>query len=1020
MNRSLIACWVVLGWFLTAGLPAADWPQYRYDAQRSAASPERLPDELHLAWRRELPAPRPAFPAEVRLRFDESYEPVVEGKTLFLPSMVTDTVTALDTDSGAERWRFFAEGPVRFAPAVWRGNVYFVSDDGCLYCVSAADGSLRWRYRHPAAEKADRKLLGHGRLISLRPARGGPVVKDGVVYFGAGIWSTYGVAVAAVDALTGKNVWANTDSDHIARANMDHCVANEAGLSPQGYLALIHETLVVPCGAQLPAFLDPKTGVASDYTMGWGGRNGLPKGTWFVAGGRNYLSHGGDLYDLSRPNDERFLEGRWKPEAKTMLYPGGRTRLDIDPTNHKDLGAFRQPVFDGDVMYSGDGDIVASSLLDVRLVERSKSPVPPLRRNDTYPDKWQGHFAEIWRMKTELKLHIKAGDQLYLGGQGIVAAARTVGTGEEPRIAWQTTLDGTPHSMIAADGKLFVVTDEGSLYAFGDKKGEPKVYALSKAPLPTDAAATREADEILKAARVREGYALVLGITDGRLVEQLLARSDLNLIVIDEDAQQVAALRERLHRAGLYGIRASAHVGDPFSYPLPPYMAHLIVSEDWAQADSSGQAIVETVFHPLRPYGGTACLAIAAAERERLLKEFADSGPAEPSVRQAGELLLVSREGPLPGSAPWSHGDANAANTGASEDRFLTAPMELLWFDGPARWIRTPGATLVRVAGGRMFLKAQNLIAVDVFTGRRLWEVALPFPHTVIDQMIAIDDAIYITGDRTCFVIDPATGREMKRIELPAEMDQPWSNLRVEREFLIGQSGPHLLCLNRASSQIVWQYECGCPSLSVAVGNGRVFCAELANKRRGNTQTFTRAFKLETGNLVWQQPGGSILRYSREGDLLVRWSDVLRGTDGSVLAELPDPTPAPDETPASVPRPLFVVGEKLLLGTAETLAVYDLPDGKATGQTLTWTRRGCTIPRASSNMVTTRVLGNAACIDLATGDTVHFWNVRAACSNNLFPADGLLNMPSLTGGCTCNYLPVSQAFVPTQVIARAP
>jgi hypothetical protein len=147
---------------------------------------------------------------------------------------------------------------------------------------------------------------------------------------------------------------------------------------------------------------------------------------------------------------------------------------------------------------------------------------------------------------------------------------------------------------------------------------------------------------------------------------------------------------------------------------------------------------------------------------------------------------------------------------------------------------------------------------------------------------------------------------------------------------------------------------------------------------------------------------------------------VLRGTDGSALAELPDPTPAPDKTPASVPRPLFVVGQKLLLGTAETLAVYDLSDGKATGQTLTWTRRGCTIPRASSNMVTPRVLGNAACINLTTGDTVHFWNVRAACSNNLFPADGLLNMPSLTGGCTCNYLPVSQAFVPAQVIARAP
>jgi hypothetical protein len=44
--------------------------------------------------------------------------------------------------------------------------------------------------------------------------------------------------------------------------------------------------------------------------------------------------------------------------------------------------------------------------------------------------------------------------------------------------------------------------------------------------------------------------------------------------------------------------------------------------------------------------------------------------------------------------------------------------------------------------------------------------------------------------------------------------------------------------------------------------------------------------------------------------------------------------------------------------------------------------------------------------------------VRAACSNNLFAADGVFNMPNLTGGCTCNYLPVSQAFVPRAVVER--
>ncbi len=144
-------------------LLSADWPQFRYDAGRTAASPEALAEQLHLRWIRELGTPRPAFPLEVRLLFDASYEPVVAGQTLFVPSMVNDSVTALDTETGVQRWRFFAEGPVRFAPVVWRGRVYVVSDDGYLYCLNAADGELLWKYRGLPRESRDRKLLAHGR-----------------------------------------------------------------------------------------------------------------------------------------------------------------------------------------------------------------------------------------------------------------------------------------------------------------------------------------------------------------------------------------------------------------------------------------------------------------------------------------------------------------------------------------------------------------------------------------------------------------------------------------------------------------------------------------------------------------------------------------------------------------------------------------------------------------------------------------------------------------------------------------
>ena len=143
--RAIVSC-VILSMSCIAAR-AADWPQWRHDAARSGVTPEELPAELHLRWVREFPMPRLAWPGQAELLFDRSYEPVVAGKTMFVPCNVNDSVTALDTETGEVRWRFFAEGPVRFAPVAGQGKVYFASDDGCLYCLDAANGNLNWRFR---------------------------------------------------------------------------------------------------------------------------------------------------------------------------------------------------------------------------------------------------------------------------------------------------------------------------------------------------------------------------------------------------------------------------------------------------------------------------------------------------------------------------------------------------------------------------------------------------------------------------------------------------------------------------------------------------------------------------------------------------------------------------------------------------------------------------------------------------------------------------------------------------------
>ena len=104
------------------------------------------------------------------MQFDRSYQPVVAGGALFLGSTLNDSVTAYDLQSGAEKWRFYADGPVRVTPAVWKDRLLVASDDGHLYCLGTADGKLRWRFR---GGPRDRRLLGNERLISAWPRAAG-------------------------------------------------------------------------------------------------------------------------------------------------------------------------------------------------------------------------------------------------------------------------------------------------------------------------------------------------------------------------------------------------------------------------------------------------------------------------------------------------------------------------------------------------------------------------------------------------------------------------------------------------------------------------------------------------------------------------------------------------------------------------------------------------------------------------------------------------------------------------------
>ena len=310
-------------------LQAADWPMWRHDASRSGRTSANPPEKLKVLWQRQLPHAQPAFRSS-RLQFDRGVEPVVQGKTLVYASALNDRVTGLDTDSGRERWRFYTEGPVRFAPVCWRESVFVASDDGHLYSLDLENGSLRWKFR---AVPSHRRIFGNRRLISAWPLRGGPVVHDGVLYFAAGVWSFEGVFVYALDASSGKVRWRNDRAAFVYGAH-PHGAEGFGGLTPQGYLVVAGDDLIVPCGTAYPATFDRHNGTLKSFELPARGR--FPGGWFAFADSKEAKDRrrGKVQFDRdvnSQRHEDNLRHGSGVAGAASTVEFGGHTRSYKDP-----------------------------------------------------------------------------------------------------------------------------------------------------------------------------------------------------------------------------------------------------------------------------------------------------------------------------------------------------------------------------------------------------------------------------------------------------------------------------------------------------------------------------------------------------------------------------------------------------------------------------------------------------------------------------------------------------------------
>jgi len=170
----------------------ADWPTFRHDAERSGAVKTTIrPTGLKRTWSTELGG--------------KLSTPVVADGKLFVASEDAHCVHAIDAVTGEHLWSFTTGGRVDSPPTIWQGRALFGSADGHVYCVSASDGRLAWRYR---AAPEDQRMMAFEQLESVWPVHGSVLVLNDVLYCVAGrsMFVDGGLRMLRLDAKTGRKL----------------------------------------------------------------------------------------------------------------------------------------------------------------------------------------------------------------------------------------------------------------------------------------------------------------------------------------------------------------------------------------------------------------------------------------------------------------------------------------------------------------------------------------------------------------------------------------------------------------------------------------------------------------------------------------------------------------------------------------------------------------------------------------------------------------------------------------------
>ncbi len=1029
-----------------------------FNANRKGYMPRDLAPPYHLVWTHKARhKPRPAWkePAWETQRIDMDYAYAISaGEGLvYVASSSDHAIHALDLETGEPRWRFFTEGPVRLAPAVYDGKVYASSDDGVVYCLEGATGRLIWKYR---PDIPDERLIGNEQMISRWPARSGVLVVDGKAYTTFGMWSPEGIVVTCLDAETGTVLWQN-DSSGTKYATQPHYEAM-GGVSPQGYLALCGDVLVVPCGRATPGFFDRATG-----ELLYNESEGLfPGGAWTMT--YDDLAFTPCEY-LKKPNPERpnKAEADICDEA-TVVGIRARDGQEVFHLN----GVLKGVIDDnGRMSLIGPGKLVSIELKDV-LEAAPDSYVAKMGSSEGHMvdaakyQRWETPVDRIYEL-------IQAGSTLIAGGRGALACYNA----EDGSKTWEAKLAGDVHELLIADQSLLVSTTEGEIHCFQtESHGEPTVTGPMRRDVIGASPSVKYARAALSAGGVSDGYGLVLGNADVAYLAEFARQSKLTWHWA-AGPRSLGMTRQRLADAGLYGTRIAIHSVAANPLPYADYSANLLVFNVMSAADLQHVSASE-VYRVLRPCGGVAVITCREALRPEV-DRWVTKGGVSVAEMEAIDIGIRIERGPLPGGGVWTHQYADAGKSGASADQLVRLPLKVLWFGsvGPADIVsRHYRAPVPLAIDGQMYVAGIDYLhAVDAYNGRIIWERELPgvgrWPSAYRGGCMAVDkDSLYVLQDAKCLRLGRDTGETQFTYRPPngaGETDGEliWEYLAVTDDAVVGAIGqPNirrswwsmahpanrlLFVLDKATGKVQWTYESesAIDSNAIAIQDDRLYLidglapADVFPRFRRSAKPAPKGKPRPKERPVFSLPGASHDRVLKALDLRSGkqlWATPSIGArqnslyvdNGVILATIPvwhglRPTAQGPGVSAfaaddgqllwtreeNAPFPV-IIGDVVYLRNAHDLRTGEqiLREDPLTGRMTPFAASvagGCGRLAGCAGLAMKRS-GSMGFFDLEGRSGVyHFPNMRAGCWINMIPACGLVLAPEGSSSCPCAY-----------------